>query len=419
MMDQPTEPPTDPTDQPTTLPFPFPDTGDTGDIRGTGPLEIAEEFARLRSGCPVARVRFATGDSGWLVTRYDDVRAVLTDARFSRAAAALPGAPRMRPLAADAATILSMDPPEHTRLHKLVARAFGKKRIERLRPFVERTAEDLVAAIEETGPPADLVAGLGLPLPIAVICHLLGVPFADRDRFCRWADIMLSLGTHSPGQVQAARDDLAGYLADLIEAKRRTPGDEDLLAMLISAREDGDRLSERELVVFGVTLLIAGYHTTSSTLAGGALQLLRRPELTDRIRGDQQRIRTTVEEILRYSTAGVNGGTIRVATEDVELGGVLVRAGEAVLPAITSANRDESVFAGAAGFDPGREDNPHLAFGLGVHYCLGSQLARLELTVALDKLLDRLPGLRLAVPEAELTCTPGVIRNLTALPVEW
>lgn len=392
------------------LPFPFP---------SPGAVEMAEAYERLRAGCPVARVRFATGDGGWLVTRYEDVRTVLTDSRFSRAAAARPDAPRMRPLTPDPATILSMDPPEHTRLHKLVARAFGKKQIERLRPFVERTAQELLDAMERKGPPADLVADLGMPLPVAVICQLLGVPFGDRGRFCHWADVMLSLGSHGPEEVRAARTDLAGYLAELIGAKRREPGGDDLLSVLIAARAEGDRLSEQELVVFGVTLLIAGYHTTSSTFANGAVQLLTRPDLTARIADRPELVPGAVEEILRYSTAGVNGGTIRVATEDVELGGVLVRAGEAVLPAITSANRDEAVFPDAAVFDPERERNPHLAFGLGVHYCLGSQLARLELTVALHGLLTRIPGLRLAVPAAELTCTSGVIRNVTALPVVW
>ncbi|MEU3861299.1 cytochrome P450 [Streptomyces sp. NPDC028722] len=396
--------------QPEARRFPFP---------SPGPVEIAEEYAELRAGCPVARVRFATGDSGWLVTRYDDVRTVLTDARFSRAAAARPDAPRMRPLLPDPSTILSMDPPEHTRLHKLVARAFGKKPIERLRPFAERITDDLLAAMERTGPPADLVSGLAMPLPVAVICQLLGVPYDDRDRFCHWADVMLSLGSHTPDQVRAARAGLARYLAGLIEAKRGRPAQEDLLDLLIAAREDGDRLSEQELVVFGVTLLIAGYHTTSSTLANGAVQLLSRPGLADRLARHPERIPPAVEEVLRYSTAGVNGGTIRVATEDVQLGGVLVRAGEAVLPAITSANRDEAVFGDAAVFDPEREHNPHLAFGLGVHYCLGSQLARLELTVALGRLLARFPGLRLAGPVEELVCTSGVIRNLVALPVVW
>ncbi|GAA3072960.1 hypothetical protein GCM10020000_67240 [Streptomyces olivoverticillatus] len=219
--------------------------------------------------------------------------------------------------------------------------------------------------------------------------------------------------------MRGARADIARYLAELIEAKRREPAGEDLLATLIDAREAGESLSEHELVVFGVTLLIAGYHTTSSTLANGALQLLRRPEALARLARHPEGVAAAVEEILRFSTAGVNGGTIRVATEDVELGGVLVRAGEAVLPAITSANRDEDVFADADAFDPGREDNPHLAFGLGAHYCLGSQLARLELTVAVEQLVRRFPGLRPAVPEEDLTLTPAVIRNLTALPVTW
>jgi len=395
-----------------------------------------ERFRTLRDERPVARVRFPTGDEGWLVTRYADVRTVLMDPRFSRAAAARRDAPRMRPMPADPATILSLDPPAHTRLHKLVVRAFSARRVDALRPRITELTTSLLDAMATSGPPADLVASLALPLPIAVIADLLGIPPHDRARFRDDADTMLSLHGHTPEEVRAAREHMNAYLAEIVAAKRATPpgearagtcpaaaappeeaGGDDLIGALVRARDE-DALSERELVTMAATLLIAGYHTTSSALSGGVLTLLRQGrDAWAATRGET--VGATVDELLRYAANAVNGGNLRVATEDVKLGGVLIRAGDAVLPSTVSANRDAGVFKDPDRFDPARADNPHIAFGAGPHYCLGARLARLELTVALHALFARFPTLRLAVPEEELRPTGTVIRGLERLPVTW
>lgn len=381
------------------------------------PLEMPAEFGWLREKEPVARVTFPTGDRGWLVTRYDDVRTVLTDPRFSRAAATAPDAPRMRPLPADGKSMLGMDPPEHTRLRRLVSRAFAARRIAGMEQGIRDVAGDLVSRMRAAGSPADLVESLAMPLPLSVICQLLGIPYQDRTHFRYCADTMLSLAA-APEAIRAARIEMDGILADLIAARRATPGD-DLLSLLITAREEGNALSEEELVAFGTTLLIAGYHTTSSMIVNGALVLLRDPSHYLALVQDPGLIPSATEEILRYSTAAVNGGTIRVATEDVMLGEVTIRKGEAVLPALVSANRDETMFADPDRFDPGRSDSLHLAFGAGVHFCLGAQLARIEVRVTLELLTREFPALHLIVEDEELVTTGSVIRSLTALPVAW
>lgn len=376
-----------------------------------------ERFRELRGSCPVARVRFPTGDDGWLVTRYEDVRTVLTDQRFSRAAAACAEAPRMRPMPAQPSTILSTDPPDHTRLHKLVVRAFSARRVDALRPRIGEVTRDLLDAMAAAGPPADLVSGLALPLPITVIADLLGVPAGDRESFRADAETMMSLAGHPREEIATARDRMNRYLAGVVAAKRTAPGD-DLLSDLVRARDDDDALTEQELVTMAATLLIAGYHTTSTALSTGVLTLLRHPGRTAGAT-DPEAIAATVEELLRYAANAVNGGNLRVATEDVPLAGTLIRAGEAVLPSSVSANRDADIFADPDQFDPGRADNPHIAFGAGPHYCLGARLARLELAVAIGQLFDRFPGLRLDRPEEELRATGAVIRGLEGLPLSW
>jgi cytochrome P450 len=353
-----------------------------------------------------------------LATRYQDVRTVLGDPRFSRAAALERDEPRSRPEPSSGG-ILSMDPPEHTRLRKLVAKAFTMRRVEALRPRVQQIADELLDRMLEHGPPADLVEDFALPLPVTVICELLGVPYEDRNDFRRWSDAALSTTALSREKVQEYLDNLHRYMAGLVAQRRARPTD-DLLGALVRARDEEDRLSEDELVRLGVGLLIAGHETTASQIPNFVYVLLTRPNEWQRLRAEPELVPRAVEELLRYIPLGAAAGFPRYATEDLELGGVLVRAGEPVLAVVASANRDESVFADADTLDLARKENPHVGFGHGVHHCLGAPLARMELQVALGSLLRRMPELRLAAPEPELRWKTGMlVRGLESFPVTW
>jgi nocardicin N-oxygenase len=311
-----------------------------------------------------------------------------------------------------------MDPPEHNRLRRLVSRAFSTRRMVSLRPKVDRVAADLVDDLRSAGPSADLVSALAMPLPIGVICDLLGVPLDGRSRFQRLADTVLSLTAHRTDEVRAAREELNDYFLYLVGTKRREPGD-DLISELVGAHRESDALSVDELVALGRTLLTAGFHTTANQIALAALFLLRHPDRLRELETSLELIDPMVEELLRLNPLTVGGGLIRVATEDVEVGGVLVSAGEAVLPAIGSANMDSLVFADPDEFRPGRP-HPHIAFGHGAHYCLGAVLARMELRAAITALARSLPGMRLAVPLEDLRFTTGrLFRGLAELPVTW
>nr|AJD20027.1 FAD-binding monooxygenase [uncultured bacterium] len=382
------------------------------------PGEPAPVYEQLRAGCPVARVALPSGDPAWLVTRYADNRRLLADLRFSRAAAAAPGAPRLRRVALEQSSLTTTDPPEHSRLRRLVARAFTTRRVDSLRPRITEIAESLAGRLREAGPPGDLVAGFAQPLPITVICELLGIPATDHDTFRKLSDVYLSATGHSPEQIAQAATELKDYLADLIAFRERTPGT-DLLSDLVAARDD-DRLTTDELVTLGVTLLVAGYETVANQLAGSVLALVRHPGQLTLLRAKPELLPTAVEELLRHVPVAVSGGTIRVALEDVDLGGVTVRAGEGVLPAITSANRDEEAFPEADRLDLTRTPNPHLAFGHGIHHCLGAPLARAELQIGLGVLLRRFPRLEPAIPLADLPWnTAKLIRGPRALPLAW
>ncbi|KNB49934.1 cytochrome P450 [Streptomyces caatingaensis] len=383
------------------------------------PLLPPDEFARLRRERPVVRARLANGHAVWLVTRHADVRKVLADPRLSREAITRPDAPRLLPVAAGSKSIFVMDPPAHTRLRRLVGMAFTGRRMERLRPAVVRLADELVARMAGQGPPADLVAHLAQPLPLTVICDMLGVPRPDQELFSAWTDAMLSVGPHPSPEVDGAAARLRGYLTGLIEEKRRAPAD-DLLTVLIGARDEDGALSDEELLAFAETLLMAGYHATTSEIVHGVLALVERPDDLRRLAADRDGLPAAVEELLRFSQAGGGVGPIRIALEDVEVGGVTVRAGEAVLPCINSANRDEGVFPDADALDLAREPNPHVAFGHGIHRCLGAGLGRIELTAALDRLLDRLGVFRLAVPPEDLVWRrEGVFTRPDTLPLRW
>lgn len=382
------------------------------------PWEPAAEFSRLRAERPVARVRLPSGDQAWLVTGYAENKQVLGDPRFSRAAATAPGAPRLQPVPPDPNSLLSMDPPEHSRLRRLVSRAFSARRMAALRARIDDAAADLVDALESRGPTADLVSALAMPLPIGVICDLLGVPRSERSRFQFLADAVLSLTAHSTEEVRAAREELNEYFLHLVMVKGQEPGD-DLMSELVCAQRESESLSVDELVALGRTLLTAGFHTTANQIALASLFLLRHPDRLRDLAASPALIEPMVEELLRLNPLTVGGGLIRIATADIEVGGVLVRAGEGVLPAIGSANMDDLVFADPAEFRPGRPQ-AHIAFGHGAHYCLGAMLARTELRAALAALARSLPEMRLAVPLEELRFTTGrLFRGLAELPVAW
>ncbi|GAA1896198.1 cytochrome P450 family protein [Lapillicoccus jejuensis] len=386
-------------------------------------------YARLRDEAPVQRVALPSGLEAWLVTRYDDVRAGLADPRLAkdfrrlRAAAGIrPGTGR--PLAQDSLSshMLSADPPDHRRLRTLVNQAFTPRTVERLRPRVEQIAAGLLDALpghaDEDGV-VDLLEHYALPLPITVICELLGVPEADRDDVRRWSDDLLS-----PEDVEAvpqSAGEFAAYLGALVATKRSDPGD-DLLSGLATATLGGsgdgdDRLSEDEQVGMAFLLVVAGHETTVNLVGTGALALLRRPELAERVRADEASRGAVVEELLRHD-GPVNGATLRFTTEEVEIAGVRLPAGEIVLLSLGSADCDPRRFADPAKVDLERGGAGHLAFGHGIHFCLGAPLARLEGVVALGRLLERYPGITLAAGPDDLRWRRSVLlRGLRELPV--
>lgn len=382
-------------------------------------LDLNPNYARLRKEEPLTRVRLPYGGEAWLATRYEDIRTVLADQRFSRAETQGKDVPRTMPLIQYDPSILGMDPPEHTRLRSLVTKAFTVRTVETLRPRVQEIIDELLDSMIEAGSPADLTQSLAWPLPIAVICELLGVPVEDRDRFRTWTDLILAIGDTDVAAVSEARDNMNDYLRELI-AKRRVEPTDDLLGQLVRARDEEDRLSETELVTFGVTLLVAGHETTANQTGNFVFVLLRDRKLWQSLVDDPDLVPAAIEELTRFVPLGAAAGFARIAKEDVELGGRLVRKGEAVMVATGSANHDEAVFDHPDEVDFHRENNPHIGFGHGVHHCLGAPLARLELRMAVGTLVRRLPGLRLAVPADEVAWRADrLVRGAQALPVAW
>ncbi|MDA3647653.1 cytochrome P450 [Saccharopolyspora indica] len=376
------------------------------------------EYGRFRREQPVAKVKLAFGGEAWLVTRYADVKAVLNDSRFSRAAT-VEAKTWISQSGPEGASLVIMDPPEHTRIRTLVAKAFTARRIEALRPRIQQITDEMLDGMERAGQPADLIAHLSLPLPVAVICELLGVPFDDHQKLRTWSETIMSSTAFSAEETGAAYGQLAGYLAGLIAQRRERPT-EDLLGALVVARDEQDKLSEQEMISVALTILVAGHDTTASHIGNSTYALLRRPDQWALLRDDPALLERGVEELLRYLALGVSSGLPRVATEDIELGGVLIKAGDSVIPSITAANLDEDVFDAPDRIDLTREHNPHIAFGHGIHHCLGAQLARVELQVALSTLARRFPDLRLAVPEEELSWKTGLLmRGFRELPVTW
>ncbi|KPC60313.1 cytochrome P450 [Streptomyces chattanoogensis] len=378
-------------------------------------LELAEEYEQARSRPGLLRVQLAYGEPAWLVTRYAEARLVLGDQRFSRAESALHDEPRQSEGRRDSG-ILGMDPPDHTRLRSLVAKAFTVRQAEKLRPQVRELTGALLDELEAAGPPADLVDRYALPLPVAVICRLLGVPAEDRPRFRVWSDAALSTSSLTAEEFDVSFEELRTYMRQLIEDHRRAPRD-DLMTALIDARDVDDRLSEPELVDLCVGILVAGHETTATQIPNFVLALLDHPDELARLRERPELIGSAVEELLRFVPLGSGAGQARYAKEDVEVGGTLVRAGSPVLVAVGAANRDALRFSEPGRLDISRDGNQHLGFGHGVHHCLGAPLARLELQEAIGALIHRFPGLHVAgdvVWKSQM-----LVRGPRVLPVGW
>ncbi|MGW5695117.1 cytochrome P450 [Streptomyces asiaticus] len=378
-------------------------------------LALSEAYDQARNRTGLLRVRMPYGEPAWLATRYADARLVLGDRRFSRAAALHHDVPRQSEARRDSG-ILAMDPPDHTRLRTLVAKAFTVHQVEKLRPWVKQLTHDLLDELEAAGPPVDLVDRYALPIPVGVICALLGVPEEDRPKFRTWSDAVLSTSSLSAEEFDRNRDELRAYMAGLIEDHRIRPRD-DIMTSLIEARDAGDRLSELELVDLCVGILVAGHETTATQIPNFVLTLLDHPDQLRRLREEPALLHGAVEELLRFVPLGMAASFPRYATEDVEVGGTLVRAGEPVLVAVGSANRDALRFDEPGTLNVARPAGQHLGFGHGVHHCLGAPLARLELQEALGALITRFPGLRLA-GDVEWK-GQMLVRGPRVMPIGW
>jgi cytochrome P450 len=376
------------------------------------------EYAGLRATCPVPLVSLPTGQQAYLAMRHADVKTVLGDARFSRAAFLQPGAPRMQPVEPHPDNIMSMDPPRLTRVRKLISTEFGPRRVQGMRPHVEAVTSQLLDQVAAMTPPVDLVSAFATPLPLQIVCELIGVPFADRGKFQGWSDRFTALAKYSAQEIMTADRELREYLAALIAAKRETP-DADLLSALANEQNPDDQLTDSELIMLGVFLLIAGHDTTTTVIATSIATLLRNPDQLELWRQKPELTKSAIEELVRYNTPG-DGSFARIALEDVELSGTTIPGGSAVIAPMSSANRDALVFEDPDTLDITRDASRHVGFGHGPHFCIGSALAKLEMEVALSALFERFPGLRLAVPPEQLRWRHfAALGGLYELPVSW
>ncbi|WP_406156388.1 cytochrome P450 [Streptomyces canus] len=375
-------------------------------------------YRRLRDTAPVHRIAGPDGTPAWIVTRYDDVRAALADPRLSldkRYATAGTYKGFSLPPALDA-NLLTMDPPDHTRIRRLVGRAFTPRRIEQLRGPIRRTADGLLDALGSHGT-TDLIASYAAPLPITVICDLLGIPDEHRLDFRVWTDTLVAPDPAAgPAAAKEAVVAMLGFFTRLLADKRREPAD-DLLSDLIAVRDEGDRLSEDELMSLAFLILFAGYENTVQLIGNAVLALFQHPGQLAALREDPARLPTATEEFLRYEGPALLA-IRRFPVEDVTVGGVTVPAGETVWVSPSAANRDPDRFPDPDRLDLARDASGHLALGHGIHYCLGAPLARAETEIALAALLERFPDLALAEPTPKWRNSLRA-RGLLALQVSY
>ena len=391
------------------------------------PYEIADPFSLpaqigwLRAHEPVRKVKVATGDDVWLITRHEDCRTALADRRLSRnvfrpdTARLLPDVPVVQ-----VSKAYTDDVAAHTRWRRLVSKAFTARHVEGMRPQVQALVDELLDAMEATGQPADLMTAFAYPLSSAVLCGLLGISTDEHDRFRELADVALTINDKPMDEKMATYQKMVVFSQGLVAAKRAEPA-EDLLSRLIAAVDGDDgALSEEELVSTILAMFIGGYESTVNQIGKGMLALFRHPEQLAMLRADPSMVDSAVEETLRYASVDIGFGSPRYATDDVEVGGVTIPKGSTVLVVRMSGNRDEARFPDPDRFDITREPRQHFAFGFGPHNCLGAALARLELQLGTATLLRRFPELRLTVPADEVKWDFRVTAaGPAALPVAW
>ncbi|TDC52514.1 cytochrome P450 [Micromonospora sp. KC207] len=388
-----------------------------------GPFALLDDEQRWLLARPVTRVRLPTGVPAWLVTRHADVRQLLRHPGFS-ADLERPGFPLLRPLPPQTdldlqGGFIRMDGAEHSRLRRMLTAEFMIKNVRRIEPLIRQTVDAALDDLAAAGPPADLVESFALPVPSVVICHLLGVPYADHDFFQVRSRTLLDRTV--PAELVAAHlRELRGYLHDLILARQAdADGADDLISRLVRGRVATGQLAVAELVGMAMLLLVAGHETTANMISLSTLLLLREPGRFAALRAAPDRAAILVEELLRYLSV-VRTGLPRLALTDAEIGGHLIRAGEGAVAVLSLANRDPKVFDNPEEFDPYREAHQHFAFGFGVHQCIGQPLARAELRIALVELARRFPGLRVTVPPEQLsTRDTSIVFGLNTLPVTW
>ncbi|MGH3936405.1 MAG: cytochrome P450 family protein [Pseudonocardiaceae bacterium] len=374
-------------------------------------------YAQLAAASPVHRIMLPTGEPAWLITSYVETRKALHDPRLIKADATQGGYNLLPPdvFAAMSHHMLNSNPPDHTRLRRLITAAFTRRRIEQLAPRIQQITDELLDAIADAEQ-ADLIDAFAYPLPLTVICELLGVPAAHRRQFREWSSIVVTGVLAGHDVFTAACTAMVSYLHGLIDAKRTTPTD-DLLSNLVNVRDGQDQLSEDQLTSMAFLLLVAGHETTVNLIGNGLLALLTHPKQLALLRAEPDRLPAAIEELLRFN-GPLQVATLRWTAEPVDIGDITIPAGEIVVTGLLAANRDPACATQPDTLDITRTHNPHLTFGHGIHHCLGAPLARLEGRIALGTLLARFPRLRLAVPAEELTWKPSVLINgLTALPV--
>ncbi|MCY1081952.1 cytochrome P450 family protein [Archangium lansingense] len=381
-------------------------------------------YARMRQEAPLVRLVDPYYKTPvWVATRYKDAVDLMRDARFTKDIQKVPeDSPsrqlRTKSMEAINQHMLSVDPPDHTRLRTLVSKAFTPRRVEELRPRITAIAHRLLDGVQASGS-MDLLDAFAFPLPVTVIAEMLGVPQEDQEQFREWTNVIVNPPTDGNMQtIETAGLQFAQYFQGLLARRRAEPRD-DLLSALLSVEEQGDRLSPRELISMLFLLLVAGHETTVNLIGNGIWALLTHPEQLERLRANPALIESAVEEMLRYR-GPVETTTQRWAPQDLEFRGQVIPAGESVVASLLAADHDPEHFREPERFDITREPNRHIAFGFGIHFCLGAPLARLEGTIAINLLLERLPRLRLAEEPARLRWRDGVLVNgLLRLPVTF